>query len=210
MKFRLFFVWVLVVFSLSACGLLNSGGAGQPLFQDDFSNPDSGWDRMTGIDGETDYVDGAYRIFVDEPNKDFYANPGLSLSAVSVEVDATVAGGPEENDFGVMCRYEDNNNFYYFIISSDQLYGIGKIVNGARVQLAPVDEPPASQAILPGQTNRIRADCVGDTLALYVNGQKLVEVRDRDLTMGDIGLIAGSYSQPGTDVRFDNLVVTSP
>lgn len=210
MKIKIAFALVLMMVFTSACGIIGGGSPAEALFQDDFSDPNSGWDRMAGADGETDYVEGAYRIFVAEENKDFYANPGLRFSDTIVEVDATVAGGPEENDFGVICRYEDNNNFYYFIISSDRLYGIGKIVNGGRVLLAPVDEPPASTAILPGQTNRIRVDCVGSTLTLYVNGQKLVEVRDRDLTSGDIGLIAGTYSQPGTDVRFDNLVVTRP
>ena len=32
--------------------------------------------------------------------------------------------GPDDNDFGIICRYIDDNQFYYAIISSDGYYGI--------------------------------------------------------------------------------------
>jgi hypothetical protein len=53
-------------------------------------------------------------------------------------------------------------------------------------------------------------DCIGDTLTLFVNDQQLAQVRDNEFPSGDVGLIAGTYDTPGTDIRFDNFVVYKP
>jgi hypothetical protein len=68
-----------------------------------------------------------------------------------------------------------------------------------------------SEAIQQGAaTNTIRADCVGSSLSLYVNGEKLDEVQDTEFGSGDVGLMAGSFDTPGTDIHFDNFNVTKP
>ena len=58
--------------------------------------------------------------------------------------------------------------------------------------------------------NHLRADCNGDTLTFYINGFKIAEARDSTLTHGDVGLLAGTFDQPGVDVIFDNFVVMKP
>ena len=58
--------------------------------------------------------------------------------------------------------------------------------------------------------NHIRADCIGNELTLYVNGQQVATATDSEFTGGDIGVIAGTFSTPGTDIHFDNFVVTRP
>jgi hypothetical protein len=68
-----------------------------------------------------------------------------------------------------------------------------------------------SQVILTGNAiNQLQADCNGDTLALWVNGVKLIDAKDTDFTTGDVGLIAGTFNQPGVDVTFDNFIVRKP
>lgn len=52
--------------------------------------------------------------------------------------------------------------------------------------------------------------CVGDTLALAIDGEFLAVVRDSDLTSGDIGLIVGTLETPGVIVGFDKFRVSSP
>jgi len=52
--------------------------------------------------------------------------------------------------------------------------------------------------------------CVGDTLALAIDGELLAVVRDSDLTSGGVGLIAGTLEPPGVIVGFDNYRVNSP
>ncbi|MGB2910298.1 MAG: hypothetical protein WBB55_06945, partial [Anaerolineales bacterium] len=44
--------------------------SGDIMFQDDFSDPGSGWNRVSSTTGETEYDDGVYRIYVKEANTD--------------------------------------------------------------------------------------------------------------------------------------------
>lgn len=210
--------WIAVPLILAlaslACQALTPGSKGeQPgrtLYQDDFSDPDSGWNRVMATNGQTDYDDGVYRIFVNEPNMDIWARPGLDLGDVRVEVDAIKVGGDRDNRFGVICRAVDDSSFYTFIISSDGYYGIGKI-KGQHYALIGMQALQRSDAIQQGSAfNHIRADCIGDTLTLYVNGKKLYQAQDSEFTSGDVGLIAGTYGIAGTDVRFDDFVVYRP
>ncbi len=180
------------------------------LFEDDFSDPESGWNRVAATNGESDYADGMYRILVNEANLDIWAKPGITLTDAVIEVDAIKVGGERNNHFGVVCRVVGPSNFYTFMISSDGFYGIGK-VSGQEYTLLGESAMQASDAIRQGSAiNHLRADCVADTLTLYVNDQKVAEAQDAEYTFGDVGLIAGSFEVPGVDIRFDNFVVTKP
>lgn len=202
-----------------ACQVLGGGtdtGGGSPtpasavLFKDDFSDKSGGWAEQSDAEGITDYENGGYRIKVDKPSWYFWTNPGLSFTDTSIEVDATKLGGPDDNEFGVICRYVDAYNFYYLTISSDGYYGISKFIDD-ELSLIGTENLEYSDAIHQGAaTNHLRADCVGSILRLYANGTLLLETQDTDLASGDIGMIAGTFDEPGTDVLFDNLVVNKP
>ncbi len=180
------------------------------LFYDDFSDPTTGWDRRTYDGGATDYVDGQYQILVTEPESDYWANPGLSFDDVRLETTATKAGGPDDNDFGVICRYLDTGNFYYFVISSDGFGGILKVKSQVTTPLV-AGGMLASDAIHQGNAaNSLAAECIGSTLRLFVNEQLVAEAEDPDFASGDVGLIAGTFDIPGTDVRFDDFRVLEP
>ncbi len=213
---RFFIILAILILASLACQTATGGGETPPeqpsnlLFQDDFSDTSSGWDRVTTDTGVTDYVDGLYRIYVNEAGTDIWANPGLEFTDVSVQVEAIKVGGPDDNDFGVICRSVDISNFYFFVISSDGYYGIGK-VSDAGQELIGTDAMQPSEAIQQGETtNTIRAECVGSSLSLYVNGEMLAEVQDSEFSSGDVGLIAGSFDIQGTDIHFDNFSVTQP
>ncbi len=217
MKSRLLlFTCILLCFSLSCkavTSIIDEIGAeqgGKLLFQDDFSNPKSGWKRVVTEEGITDYDNGTYRIFVDTTNTDVWSNPGLKFSDTVIEVEATKVGGDDNNDFGLICRYQDNNNFYFFVISSDGYYGIGKLLNGKQMLIGMESMPPSEVIKQGNATNVIRGECVGKTLRLIVNGELLAETVDDGFSAGDVGLLAGSFDVPGTDIRFDNFIVREP
>ena len=180
------------------------------LFRDDFDDPSSGWNRVTAPKGETDYADGMYRIFVNDLNMDVWSQAGLDYTDARIEVDAIKVSGSRNNRFGIICRAESPTRFYTLIISSDGYYGIG-YVDGPHFSLLGMNALQPTDAIHPGSAlNHLRADCIGQTLTLYVNGAMLAVVKDDRLASGDVGLIAGSYSEPGIDIRFDNFVVSQP
>ena len=188
------------------------------LYKDDFSDPSSGWLQLTDADGITDYDSGSYRIRVDtigeaKNGMDIWSHPGVNLEGdIRIEVDATKIGGPDENDMGVLCRYSKKNdayNFYYFVITSDGFVGIAKMKD-SNSTLISSDKLQSSDAIQPTSTNHIRADCIGSSLTLYVNGTQVATATDSEYTGGDIGLLAGTFNSPGTDIHFDNFIVTKP
>ena len=218
MKLRFLILLSAILSTSLACQAATSilqGGEAVPdevLFQDDFSDPSSGWDRVSAQDGITDYDDGTYRILVNTTNTDTWSNPDLDFdfTDTSIFVDATAGGGDEDNDFGLICRYQDDENFYFFVISSDGYYGIGKVSDNKQ-QLVGMESMLPSEAIRQGMlTNQLQADCIGSTLRLYVNGVLLAETEDTDFTSGNVGLMAGSFATPGTDIHFDNFVVRKP
>jgi hypothetical protein len=180
------------------------------LFQDDFSDTGSGWDQSSLDTGLTGYVDGVYRIYVNEPSVDYWANPGRSFTDVRVEVEATKVGGPDDNDLGVICRYQDLDNFYFAVISSDGFAGIIKAERGEQTPLSSDALEPSDAVRQGNSTNTIRFDCVGDSLTLLVNGTQVATATDAEWTEGDVGLLAGTFDTPGTDVHFDNFEVREP
>ncbi len=181
------------------------------LFQDDFSDPNSGWTRFKAEWGISDYINGRYRIGVGLAYTDLWANPGLDFTDVRIEVDAQAVAGSEYNSFGVLCRYQDDQNFYFFILSNAGYYAIIKMIDGEQYQLTPERQLAVRGIIRPGsQVNRVQAECVGDHLRLYANGHLLAEVQDDTFAHGDVGLIAGAFTDAGVIVEFDNFVVLRP
>ncbi len=226
MKKNLFVVLFILLFASLACNATKDlpilGGEtptpGKVLYQDDFADPSTGWASITDADGITDYDNGFYRIRVDTIGSDgngmdMWSHPGQDLDGdISIEVDATKIGGPDDNDMGVLCRYSKENdafNFYYFLITSDGYVAIAKMKESQSETISG-KEMIASDAVKKTGTNHIRADCVGNKLTLYVNGTRVASATDDEFTSGDIGLIAGTFETPGVDIHFDNFVVSRP
>src|SRR3990170_1149302 len=180
------------------------------LFQDDFSDPSSGWERMSGALGSSDYINGAFRFLISEINSDLTSTIHMTLTDVSIDVDAAKIGGPDDNDFGVICSHVDGDNFYFFVISSDGYFGIGKQSGGDQALLGAEALKPHPAVRQGAATNHIRADCVGESLALHVNGVHITTVKDREFSSGKVGLFAGTYEIPGTEIAFDNFTIRGP
>ena len=206
---------VIFAFGLSACQSLQldflPAMSNTLLFQDNFQDPDSGWDRTSTARGETQYVDGEYRIWIDQSYTNLWVTPHLDFDDVQIEVQVENVDGPNSNIFGVICRVNRaEESYYFFVISSDGYYGIGKVRGQKQVLLShPYLMPHPAIRQGPG-LNQIRADCVDDQLEFYANGQKLDEVHDNEFVQGDIGLTAGTFDQPGVDIRFDDITVVRP
>jgi S1-C subfamily serine protease len=181
---------------------------GNVLFADDFSSPDSGWDRASDEDSSTDYEDGRYVIGITTTDLFAWANPGLAFGDAVIDVDATQIDGPDNNDFGVICRYQDVDNYHRILISSDGYYAVFRRVDD---ESTPLIDWTRSSAIKQGAAlNHLTVTCAGNRIALSVNGQFVAETFDDTFSDGDIGLTAGAFDEAGVQIAFDNLVVTGP
>lgn len=178
------------------------------LMQDDFSNPQSGWEVGEYDEGRVGYTNGYYFVVSNGDGSTMWGVANRSFENVVIDVDATPISGPTNNDYGVICREHGDGNGYYLLISGDGYYAIAKTTDEGFEWLVDFTE---SRAIKQGYTtNHIRAVCNGSEISLYVNGQLMAQVKDSEFTSGDIALTATSYESEAVEVRFDNLTVTAP
>jgi hypothetical protein len=218
-KMFLSLIMLLMIFAGTGCSLTGifsdnaqNAPSGSVLFEDDFSNPDSGWDALSDEQVVMGYRDGGFRFLVNQPYYDYWSLPGKRFTDSRIEVDSVKLSGPDDNDFGLICRYGGPDKFYAFIISSDGYFAIQRSVEGGDgYEVLGSTTLQYSDKINQGiALNQLRADCVGSTLTLYVNGEKLIEVRDDVLEAGEIGIIAGTNGSTGVDIFFDNFIVYQP
>jgi hypothetical protein len=136
--------------------------------------------------------------------------PDLSYSDVVLRVQAWRSGGPEDNLYGLICRYQDADNFIFFVLSSDGYMGIGRYLDGDRELLTDESLLPF-EGIRPNENiNLIEAYCVGENLTLTINGEQAAQAQTDWLIAGDVGLLAGTYSEPDVEIRFDNFSMLQP
>ncbi|MFC2065111.1 hypothetical protein ACFLXB_08455 [Chloroflexota bacterium] len=215
-----FVLIILILLSLSGCFDVtykeekalpnNSKGI---IYADDFSDPESGWDRFQNDTGATDYTNAGYMIFIKKENFIKWSNLSRVVPEdLRIEVDVSKQYGPDDNAFGVLCRYQDPENFYYFLISSDGFGGIGQRVNGKLEIISSTDGKlePISSINQGDAANHLRVDCVGDNLTMYVNGNQVLQVTDGTFSSGSIGLVSRTYDIGGTGILFSQLAVLKP
>lgn len=137
---------------------------------------------------------------------------GDPLEDVIIEVEAEQLSSDENNLYGVGCRLtgddSDAQTGYVFLISGDGHYGIGELRN----QIITFDDLlpwRQTDTIRQGAaSNTIRAACLGDTLALSVNGEFLGSTDGGDYRRaGQIGFFAGADAEQAIRVAFDNVTL---
>jgi hypothetical protein len=181
------------------------------LFEDDFSDPESGWGEYSDEYGSTAYTNGSYSISVSEADYCYWNTLDRTYSDVVIEVDVQKVSGPETNEFGVICRLKDNDNFYYSGITSEGYFGFGKMLDGEWTDLGSHEWDFNDIAIKTGDgVNRLKVTCDFGDLVQQVNGTYLANVSDPDFRTGDIGLYVCAYDEGGVEVLFDNFLVTTP
>lgn len=210
---RSFFLLSSLLFLLSSCGSIAvpavaTANPGDVLYQEQFENNNTGWARIANDNGIMDYDGGGYRILVRQPTLNVWSTSEKNFGDVRVEADVIKLSGPDENRMGLICRYQ-GGDYYFFMISNDGYYVIGKFIGGLTLLLGQ-SEMQASEAIQTGTMNHLRADCIGDRLTFYINFAEVASATDTDFPSGDVGVVAGAFSEPGVDVLFDNFVVLQP
>lgn len=210
---------VVILMNMAACsgavaGISSNGkttSRPNAIYEDDFSNPASGWETWSDANGSfVAYQNGGLRILVKDSQFDYWSRPGNRFVDARVEVDAIKLAGPNDNDFGLICRYQDRNNFYAFLASSDGYAGILKVEDG-KYKVISGTQLAFSPSLQQGEAlNHLQADCIGQTLALLANGQVVAQAQDGSFSAGEVGVIAGTNATPVVDIFFDNFVVSKP
>jgi hypothetical protein len=190
---------------------------GAILLQDSFSDPTSGWEADVFEEGETDYIDGAYRIFAKDERLQLWSEIVLepTRKAVRLEVEATQLTGASGDLVGARCYTDVDSNVGYIVgvAPADRGYALAAFHGGDYRLLESSGE--AVDAVRPlGEENQLRVECVtspdGPTvLTLAVNGQALVRAEDEfgGREFDGVGLFVDTTAG-GAEALFDDIVLT--
>ena len=177
---------------------------GRLLLEDEFIE-EGRWQVLADEDHNKGYEDGHYYILAETAQYNYWSVAGESFADFVLEIETRQIDGPDENDYGVILRYQDDNNFYSFRISGDGYYAFDKIVDGEFYDIIRWQE---SQVIRQGSSrNTIRVEAIGDTMNFCVNDEFLDTAIDPSFSAGDVGVVVGTYENVGVHIAFDNLRV---
>ncbi len=188
--------------------------ASQPvLLSDDFSSSDSGWGTGSSSEALVEYANGGLHMKIFDTYYFNWTRPGAAAyQNVHMEVTAKDQGGGIRAGFGILCdqQADDDSNYYYGAITPDGDYVIGKSVAGQKDTFLTNDGNWATSDLIEQQvsTYRLGLDCGPGTIALYVNGQKVDSVGDTSYTKGSVGLLLWSGVDAGSEVTYDDFVMT--
>lgn len=212
------FIWVFTLALLPACASIQELVTGKQkpqtgfrylelLAEDDFDNGDSwrkfgdGEDFFLGVRSGRYHIDFRGRQYV-------WSQRDGDFDDIVIEAEATQVSGYDHNAYGLACRLDPGNRGvgYFFLVSGDGYASI-RWSNGR--SLEPIVSAAPSQRIRRGAaTNRLRAVCVDDYLALWVNGEFVADARDQRAARGAVGL-AGvmNYEGKRLSLEFDDLKI---
>jgi len=217
-KISLLFSLIGLTVLITACSIGGAGvdpcDGGGALLQDDFSSEQRcGWLEYNDSGAVVKIEEGVLSISTSQPGQIYWTNPGRLFTDVIVSVQARQVEGPNDNAYGIICRYQDPENFYLFLISGDGYYTVGKYESGQEIvtYLTEGNQFAYSDIINQGvATNQIRVSCIGNELSLSVNGLPLFTVNDSSFSEGDIGLGLSTLEVGTAVVEFDDLRVLAP
>lgn len=183
--------------------------AGDVLFEDDFSDVNSGWDQLTDDTGSmTDYENDIYHIISNKVNWDYWANPNdLTVETdVIVDVDVIRNGGPENTGAGIICSYDmsTHSDFIVLLLGYDNR---AEIYEYRDREITNLVEARNLSNVNP-YSNHLTATCANGTYSLAVNGVVVAVATVPDYRVGNVGLLASTFNDAiGGDFFFDNFVV---
>jgi hypothetical protein len=184
------------------------------LLEEDFNNPATiPWPEQDTANFTLTYINGTYEILVKTEDYVIYAIPfdaEVQAADVNLEVETWISQGDTVSGSALICRFtKEPLSFYEFEIAMDGYFAISKYTNNSWTQLVDYTE---SSAIKQGnQVNVIQAACQGSALTFYINGQKVGEATDFELSSGYFGFAGVTYPEkPNVRVRFDNFSASQP
>jgi hypothetical protein len=105
---------------------------------------------------------------------------------------------------GIVFRYADYNNFYFYRFSGMDNLVLGKVINGNVYIIRTVEPYPRFQ-MKYGRPHVLRVEASGDYIQCYINGNPVIAEYDASLRVGKVGLITHKVR-----ANFDNLTIWGP
>lgn len=183
------------------------------LFQDDFARDNGDWDLLDGDNAQIDYGPNGGLVF-DINTTSWRAWAPLRERTFSEVVVSTVArntGSALDPVMGIICNYQDNDNYYFAGVTPDGYYGIFKYEGGQTRSLVNDNrEYEFSDSVpLNASAYTVVVTCAGGAVMLMVNDNLIGMGFDFEspLTEGQVGLYSATFADQPSQVTFDSFAV---
>jgi len=179
-------------------------------FNDDFSDPSSGWDIRSNNMGEWGYEAGEYSIYLKKSGNVIgdrnESKTGL-YKDFSVEVETKkISKTVDDSAVGLIFRMQDAKNAYSFWIrSSSGTYCLVKTYNGVPDML--VSWAFSRYINRDNIPNKLKVACNKDHIEVDINGHGLLALNDATFSMGYVQLGVSSWSSDDCHYHFDNFTI---
>jgi len=161
--------------------------------------------RWEGQAGRIDNLDGALHFTVNTPEQRLMQQLPCDLGRFVLDVEITPHAAYTEGYYqGVALRYADDDNFFAVDLRADGYIRFVKVVEGV---WETVHGWRRATGYEPGASNRLRIVAPGNRFIVYLNGHRLLSVREVSFRKGDVALLAGTTTGRGHSVSFDNLTL---
>lgn len=203
---KMFISALILALLLTACGTSErSIQTGRRIDFFDFTDPGS-FEEGRYPGATLSIIGGTYQIDTQTQGV-IWGLGGETHTDVSIQVEGRAS--TTDSDFGVMCRADPDNtgNGYLFAISPGS--GSYAILRGESSGYRGLADGSASAGVINNGPNLIRAVCVGNYLALYVNGRFVASAEDDAYVEGRVGLAGRAGPSGAALLTFDNLEVSA-
>lgn len=200
-------LWWLLRAAAPGATMTATGGDSATLLRDDFVQPVLGLapEVVTG-DWSMGYVGDLYQIRIDQPGVLAWTTLGqIDLGAYRYDSSLMLTGSSGDSSAwgyaGLIVRYQNDQNFYLFVVDGRGKYQVQAQENGSWRTLQPWSDSPLLATV--GGENLLAVEDDGQALRFFVGSELLFSADDLRLPVGDVGLLAGSRSQGTARVLYD-------
>lgn len=182
---------------------------------DDFSSSALGWSVRDNDSATTGYENEAYAILVKQPTYWVMSKVPGTFPHTVIEFDAAVALGSAGGMYGVICHYQNDDNYDFVAIDPEtSSFSAGRLLAGKFQFLtgaADGSTEQRSQYLAPSLTasNHIQVGCYDDWLELVIGGySEGVWALDPPATSGNAALFVYGFKDLGAGgykALFDNV-----
>lgn len=178
------------------------------FLEEDFTDIYSPWIKDSGSNWQTGQARQAYFMIVEAPNVEITSGRTW-IRQSEVRIEADVWRGSGTGYYGFSCRETPAETYYSAFVTWDGKYGFGEL-RADRVnwfEVYPSDKIPKTV----DTPIRLRVDCRGDALSLYINDELIDRYQVEGLGPGYVSMLAGTtFSDETVTVFFDNLQIWIP
>jgi hypothetical protein len=205
---------MMITLILTACASATPEATSTPvgaILSDDFSASHPDW-ALFDVEAGAAYIRNKELHLEDRGKGIAIYSPLLdhTYEDIKISVETRYVQGAMNNWMGVICRQQDEANYYLLAISTDGYYLIQLVEDGT---VTPLTGPTPSTAIHTGKAqNLLEATCKENTLTLVVNHIRLASRTDSTLgAAGQVALFTDAADPGGTTVAaFDDFILTQP